>query len=261
MKLSVFGINDMYKTYQRLFGKNREKELEKELTRLDQSAAYLYKRLESYNIKGKIVEGGNESFREYVKSKVNLYNFDAPVKEKILKITDTLIAVSKLHRRRVTALSGLKQNKVNNIIFNDALNSFNETLIKDELLKGEVFRIPMLGMIFVIKKPRNKNIDVINWPASNKYKAQLIEEGKLPKENYKDNKGNILGDNGGIDWLIKFTDDFSYWLFWKRVCRMQILNSGLYSLTPSRTGFIIPLQEAKQPHRMPHLIFKERSDV
>lgn len=258
---AIFGIQDMYKTYQRKFGKDYEAQVEKEVSRLEASSNYLYTRLASFNIKGRIILTNWNTFIENVEYQANHFNLEKEIKEKIYKITNTLIAVNKLYRRKLNSLVEIKKNKVTEVIFKDIIYTFNQILIKDELLKGEIFRVPNLGLIAVVRKTRSEKKKVINWNASNKYKQQLIEEGKLPREYTRDNKGNIISDNGGVDWLITFSEPYSYWLFWNRFKKLGFQNASLYSLVPARTGFKIPMNEVIRNNKMSHLIFKEPRDI
>lgn len=54
-----------------------------------------------------------------------------------------------------------------------------------------------------------------NWGESKRRKKQLLSEGRLPIKYYKDETGKIVGNNGGEEWIIYYTEDnilrFSWW--------------------------------------------------
>lgn len=78
-----------------------------------------------------------------------------------------------------------------------------------------------LGFLCVhqyIREPKlkeNGNISAfVNWKESNSLKQSIIDKGGIPLEVYKDNKGNIIGNNGGEAWLVYFTNtNFFKWLY------------------------------------------------
>tara|TARA_R100001086_G_C11813313_1_gene252179 strand:- start:721 stop:1269 length:549 start_codon:yes stop_codon:yes gene_type:complete len=84
----------------------------------------------------------------------------------------------------------------------------------------------LLGSLMIIEKRRKIRISEngnhytsINWPESNKKKKELLEQGRLPKEVYKDEHGKITGDNGGENWIIYSTSETIprfYWSLYKR---------------------------------------------
>lgn len=70
-----------------------------------------------------------------------------------------------------------------------------------------------LGVLAVKVVKRHLRKSHIDHHASFQYKKELIEKGLTPLEHYRDSEGNIIGNNGGEEWLVYRTDE-SY-----RLCR------------------------------------------
>lgn len=88
-----------------------------------------------------------------------------------------------------------------------------ETFMKEatnQIIKtGWIFSMPhYCGQLSVVQLERKFTVTdkgtikgKIDFGASNKLKQEIIDRGELPLVNYKDNEGNIIGNNGGINWL------------------------------------------------------------
>lgn len=109
--------------------------------------------------------------------------------------------------------------------YRDICNKFNKEVMKMLIEEKEsVLLGHFLGSISIIESPIkfsrgsvNGNIKgFIDWKASNEKKARLIEEGKIPLENYKDEKGKITGNNGGHEWIIYKIVDSIAKFHWRR---------------------------------------------
>ncbi len=95
----------------------------------------------------------------------------------------------------------------------------------DSIIFGAMFNLQNnLGYLRIKKIKRNYLKAVPDWGASNKLKAQLVREGKTPK-----NKENPQGE----EWMVFFSD--SWYLRWawvkKGVCRVK--NQTVYEFKPT----------------------------
>lgn len=128
--------------------------------------------------------------------------------------------------------------------YKNIVNSLNSELIK-EIFLGKVFNMGFkLGSLAIIQKERviqySKLNDTyytsINWPKSKENKKKLIEEGKLPLAYKKDEKGKIIGSNGGEKWQIFNNSPLQYFFYWNRSrMRAENLPDGvMFSITYSR---------------------------
>lgn len=107
-------------------------------------------------------------------------------------------------------------------VYKEIIDRYNKKVTDIAVTEGLGLKFRSnLGFLYVHqfeRKPKikeNGNLSAfVDWKASNTLKAQLIEQGKKPLEVYKDAKGNIVGDNGGIPWLCYHTNTIFYkWLY------------------------------------------------
>jgi hypothetical protein len=93
------------------------------------------------------------------------------------------------------------------------------------IIAGGMFNLlSNLGYIRIKKIRRNYMKPVPDWGASNKLKAQVIAEGKTPKDqNHPD----------GEEWMVFFTDPWYLRWAWvkKGVCRVK--NQSVYEFKPT----------------------------
>ncbi len=151
------------------------------------------------------------------------------------------------------------QKRTNNfVIYKFIIANFNK-LISEEILKGETFNLGFkLGNIRIQKKSRYKGhleerekeylsthesiykphvYKVINWGESNKLKKKIIERGGIPYKAIRDENGVKTGDNGGEQWMIYFTTDYSYWWKWDKFVKHNttvIRNMKKFSFLPNK---------------------------
>lgn len=118
-------------------------------------------------------------------------------------------------------------------IYKYIIRRFNQ-LSKDWMINnGWVLSVRGLGLIRVRTKENKSVVNRINWGESIKFKNSLLKEGKVPFESIKNDKGEIIGNNGGIDWLIKISNRYDTWWFWSKT-KSRFPNTHLYSFEPAK---------------------------
>ena len=153
-------------------------------------------------------------------------------KETTITFLQQLIDLNKLIAFEERKKESIVTKKITIDIYKAIARKFNRKVNK-EILNGYIFSPGAgVGSFFINKKKRSFLKPTINWHESNKYKKELIAQGKVPYEIFKrDIEGNILSDNGGEKWFIYYTDDFNLWWAWdKRFC--VIKNQALYNFRP-----------------------------
>lgn len=94
--------------------------------------------------------------------------------------------------------------KILSIIFKDIIEQMVYQARGYEMFMGLYMR--------VLKCERKFSKPVVNHPESNRNKRAILEGGGVPFETIKDDKGFVVGDNGGEKWLVYYTDKF-YFIF------------------------------------------------
>lgn len=100
--------------------------------------------------------------------------------------------------------------------------------IAKHIVKGGYYTFGNVGKLYVREKARTflfKGRPVkqpIDWGLSNKYKAELIEQGKVP---YDQNSAPH-----GVKWHIYHDSDYAYWFWWEAGA---IQNRGFFKFFPS----------------------------
>lgn len=100
--------------------------------------------------------------------------------------------------------------------------------ISKHIVKGGYYTFGNVGKIYVREKPRTflfKGRPVklpIDWGLSNKYKEELIKQGKVP---YDKNNAPF-----GVKWHIYHTSDYGYWFWWEAG---PIANRGFFRFYPT----------------------------
>ena len=101
---------------------------------------------------------------------------------------------------------------------------FNMQII-DYLLEGKEFHMGHnLSTLSVVRKERDPRVPAIDWGESNKYKAELLKEGK---ELY--NKET----NTGVKWHIYYTDGEYLKYYWRKG-KCKIKNKSVYRFDATR---------------------------
>ncbi len=88
-----------------------------------------------------------------------------------------------------------------------------------------------LGDIKAVEVPRKIRISKngeyyssVNWKATEQAKETLIKEGKLPYKAIKNEKGEIIGDNGGVRYIVYNISDTSVNFTWNRYRQINPFN-------------------------------------
>jgi hypothetical protein len=109
-------------------------------------------------------------------------------------------------------------------LFKQLCEEFN-MLVVEALLEGEEFSMGSnLSTLSIRRIARNPSAPTIDWWESNKYKAELLSEGK---ELYDKETGE------GEKWFIYYTDPWYCKYHWLK-SRCKIPNKTAYRFTPTR---------------------------
>jgi hypothetical protein len=109
--------------------------------------------------------------------------------------------------------------------FKNIISDFNIHAMNAIIYEAKVLDMKCgLSSIYVKQIKRNFNNPVIDWFESNKYKQELLKEGK---ELYSEETGK------GIKWLIYFTDDKYCRFYWSKKF-VKLKNKMVYRFEPTR---------------------------
>jgi hypothetical protein len=111
-------------------------------------------------------------------------------------------------------------------MFRDIIYSYNKKLV-ERLVDGEkVNLMEKLGYMYVGKI--NSRSKLIDWPASNEYKQELMDKGITPKD-----KHHMDGKN----WLIMHDSLYYFrWVWQKRKGSCRVKNNTVYGFYPTGTS-------------------------
>lgn len=112
-------------------------------------------------------------------------------------------------------------------VYNKLIRIFNKEVMKQVIIDGKTFNMShLLGTIQAIEVERKIKISKngkpytsINWNESKKLKQKIINEGGTPLEVIKDDKGNIIDDNGGKQWYVYDLSPTKPDFYWNRLRR------------------------------------------
>ena len=118
----------------------------------------------------------------------------------------------------------LKHDLVDKKIFRNICEEFNMNII-DDILEGSTFNMGSnLSTLSIVRKERDPRNPKVDWGESNKYKQELIEQGK---ELYNAETGK------GIKWHIYYTDDYYCKFYWRK-SKCKIPNKSVYRFDATR---------------------------
>jgi hypothetical protein len=124
-------------------------------------------------------------------------------------------------------------------VYKEIIFTFHKKMINACISTGNEWHLQShLGRISIIRAKRKFTVledgsirGSVDWGESNKKKKRILDSGQLPLEVYKDEKGNKVGDNGGVPWLCYFTD--TYYYLWKYTPNLYLSNSLDYKFSMS----------------------------
>ena len=109
-------------------------------------------------------------------------------------------------------------------VFKNICQEFN-LLIIEYILEGKVFNMGQnLSTLSIVRKDRDPRSPRIDWGESNKYKKELLSEGK---ELYDSETGT------GTKWHIYHTDEFYCKFYWRK-SKCVIPNKSVYRFDATR---------------------------
>ena len=114
--------------------------------------------------------------------------------------------------------------EVEKSLFTDICSEFNIMII-NYVLEGKEFNMGNnLSTLSIIRKDRDPRSPRIDWGESNKYKKELLEEGK---DLYNSETGK------GIKWHIYHTDSFYCKYYWRKG-KCKVSNKSVYRFDATR---------------------------
>tara|TARA_R110002110_G_scaffold127963_3_gene307337 strand:- start:150 stop:623 length:474 start_codon:yes stop_codon:yes gene_type:complete len=114
--------------------------------------------------------------------------------------------------------------KVDKQTFVNICSEFN-ILVINELLEGKEFNMGNnLSTLSIVRKDRDPRSPRIDWGESNKYKKELLEEGR---ELYNPKTGE------GVKWHIYYTDEFYCKYYWRKG-KCKVPNKSVYRFDATR---------------------------
>ena len=129
----------------------------------------------------------------------------------------TLLDIYKDYKTSVDSLIDAKT-------FRDICSDFN-IIIFDYILEGKEFNMGSnLSTLSIIRRERDPRSPRIDWGESNKYKKELLEEGK---DLYNSKTGK------GENWYIYYTDPFYCKYYWRKG-KCVIKNKSVYRFDATR---------------------------
>lgn len=135
--------------------------------------------------------------------------------------------------------------------FKTILKHMNKAVSKD-IVEGSSLKMGhKLGYIYIKEPDRKFKLSdngkfntKKNWGASQKKKQGLIDQGKVPLQYYKDEEGKIIGDNGGEEWIVYYTDaTFFRFSWWKMRVKEAFSNKFFNPLRNISTYSFVPTKD------------------
>ena len=175
------------------------------------------------------------------KSLIHLVDIAGVDINSIRRTINIIVTINKDLNKIEEKLQAIKDNYITEDLFKEVLYKFNNKISDEIVYKGYTFKLGGgLGFIRIKKVNAIYNRDGslrtkkrINWGESNKLKAELIKEGKIPYQVLtRDEEGKILTHNGGENWFIYHSNDFDYLWNWNKN-RCATLNSAYYKFKPT----------------------------
>lgn len=228
---------------------------EKYIENINNSISSLDEEIKNYSISKEYLLGKIKIFEHYIRNFSNIKyddikDLDRFLPEKsvtfnesnigldleILRVTiNNITDINKSINRCKKQIETLQSNYIDKEKFKEVIHQFN-TKISDEIVfKGYCFELGFrLGWIKIKKLDvslrKKKKID---WGKSNKRKAEIIAEGKLPFKAFYDEHLNLVGDNGGEKWHIYHENKYDCLWHWAKK-HANAENVPYYKFRPTR---------------------------
>ena len=138
-------------------------------------------------------------------------------------------------------------------LFKELCEQFNIQII-EMILNGGVFTMGSnMSNLSIRRIERNPSKPTVDWWESNRYKKELLEEGKTL---YNNNTGE------GVQWLIYYTDPWYCKFHWEKH-RCKIPNKTAYRFTPTRgvKGNKEKLSKLLKEDDLAYLRFKKHGNI
>jgi|TARA_R100000084_G_C4647501_1_gene147638 hypothetical protein len=117
-----------------------------------------------------------------------------------------------------------KNQYVDKETFKNICNQFN-IMIMDYILEGKEFNMGYnLSTLSIVRRERDPRTPRINWGESNKYKKELVEQGK---------KLYSADTDSGEKWHIYHTDGFYCKFYWRKG-KCSVPNKSVYRFDATR---------------------------
>jgi hypothetical protein len=135
--------------------------------------------------------------------------------------------------------------------YKEVLKLMNKKCI-DEVISGESLHLKnYLGYLYIKKFERDFKLSENgeyntrkDWKASLEKRDQLIKEGKTPLKKFKDNVNKIIGDNGGVPWIVYRLESDIYRFCWNKTKFKHVdSNDTVYPLKNITPYFFKPTKE------------------
>lgn len=111
--------------------------------------------------------------------------------------------------------------------------AFNKSITQRMIETGYKLKIGGFGSLRIVSRRKIDQVKRrVDWGVSNRFKKQIEEKGQIPfKAIYEeiDGKKVKVGDNGGVEWLIKRTSPYEIFWIWEKV-GCYIINQSLYKM-------------------------------
>ena len=225
------------------------------LSEYRKSQKYILERLEPYEY---TIRQSGINYKEFTKNtskkvlkKIDDMFFSITIQKKInkedlVRLVRSLLAVNKLITRSSDRVTLLKSNIIPEKVFKQVLRAFNQGIVDAILKTGYEYTFgSSVGSLVVRGLPRGDK-KVVDWGKSYVKKKEILANGSIPFKAVYDDKLNKIGDNGGIPWLVYFTNQLEYWWYWcKRGSNTE--NMTFYGFTPTFTNIKLLNEHKKDP--------------
>ena len=194
---------------------------------------------------------------EKVTDKKVLYStVDPAVKTYMLGLIEVNLRTEFLSKRMII----LKQCDISWKEYTFIIREFNKKVCEKIIDTAYRFKIIGLGTIKIITRYRKENSKkkYIHWGDTNKKKEAILLRGGVPFETIKNEVGEVIGDNGGEDYLV-FAET-PYVIFWKWYKEgTRLVHNDLYKFleTTGPNGNRERLQEVVRGNKLAYLKYDE----